>query len=250
MRTFYSISILISISCIGLFSCASPSQKPSKVEDTNFSQVKKDTSEVNSVKVDSINLEPGYKPIEIDSNKVIEISNDTTIQDFLINPIDFQQFKEDNGPSNSGTANKTGLYKPNQAGMYLRFMLFQGNRARIKKLKLPDSFGMTELQFFVYRFGTEVGDFYDSNELLVGIKCRIRDPALGQANLVGKHITLIEKQFGKDFIQHDNCIIYQYQNRVLSLNIQGGNVSWFKYLYLAEPVTSNNIPKRLLKFRY
>ena len=35
----------------------------------------------------------------------------------------------------------------------------------------------------VYKFGKEIGDYYDSNEMLIAIWCRLNDPDLGQANL-------------------------------------------------------------------
>ena len=222
--------------CIITFSCSNYiSQKENQKEDVTF--VKDDSIDTKAIIKDSI-LQDTLKV-------VVEKSY---LESFLENPIDFQQFKKDYGPSNSGGINGGPLYKPDSVGMYLRFMLFNGNRDRNRKLGISEGQKFKELQFYVYRYGKTVGDFFNTNEILVGFKCKFKDPSVKKADLVGKTKKEINVLFGNEYIRYKNYRIYEKNNRVLSLCFDGQIVLWTKYYHLMSPVHKDNIPELLLEF--
>ena len=205
-----------------------------KKRDLSFT---KDTTNADSIGRDSIL-----------QDTLMVITEKSYLESFLENPIDLQQFKKDYGPSNSGGMNGGLLYKPDSAGMYLRFMLFNGNSDRNRKLRISEGQKFKQLQFYVYRYGKTVGDFFDTNEILVGFKCKLEDESLGKANLVGKTEKEIIDLFGNGYSSYKNYRIYENNNRVLSLYITESKVLWVKYYHLASPFSKDNIPALLLEF--
>ncbi len=104
-------------------------------------------------------------------------------------------------------------------------------------------------RLIVYKHGTEVGDFYDTNEELIAIKSRLSDPQLGPMDLVGESVDTLQKQFGVPFAVVDDVLIYYGDSRAISLGTSNGKVNWYKYVRLdrslADPA---DIPACLLKF--
>jgi len=113
---------------------------------------------------------------------------------FLAAPIDLVAFKKKKGSSNSGSFKASRwIYRPKRPGFFYQYMLFS----------TPEGYGESErfsgFSVAVYKFGREVGDYYDTNEVLVAIWSRLRDPDLGQADLVGRLVPEIKARFGEPF---------------------------------------------------
>ena len=100
----------------------------------------------------------------------------------------------------------------------------------------------------VYKFGKEIGDYYSSNETLIAIWCRLKDPDLGQADLVGKFVPEIKARFGEPFAVVGEILIYYKNNRALSVHTKDGAVNWFKYVRLSRDIDAPEaVPELLLQ---
>jgi hypothetical protein len=143
---------------------------------------------------------------------------------FLAAPIDLPAFKRRKGPSNSGSFKAADwLYRPDKPGFFYRYFLFRTPRT-YSEVERVEGFSLV-----VYKLGTNVGDYDDTNEMLVAIWCRLKDPDLGRANLVGTELSQIKARFGEPFAVIGDVWIYQHDARALSLHINGDAVDWYKY---------------------
>jgi hypothetical protein len=162
---------------------------------------------------------------------------------FLAAPIDLVAFKKKKGPSNNGAfkANRW-IHRPNRVGFYYRYMLFstpggydEGDR-------------FSGFSVVVYKFGKIVGDYYDTREVLVGIWCRLRDPDLGQADLVGRPVPEIKSRFGEPFAAVGDVLVYQHRGRALSVHTTEDTVDWFQYVWLSREIEQPTaVPELLLQ---
>ena len=162
---------------------------------------------------------------------------------FLSAPIDLIAFKNKKGPSNSGSIKASPwIYKPKEPGFFYRYMLFT------TPMRYSEGERFFGFSVVVYKFGKEIGDYYDSNETLVAIWCRLNDPDLGQANLVGRFASEIKTRFGKPFTVIGDVLIYHSNGRALSVHTKDGVVDWFKYVRLSRDIdTPKAVPEPLLK---
>jgi hypothetical protein len=146
---------------------------------------------------------------------------------FLAAPIDLTRFKRKKGPSNSGAFRASRLiYRPDKPGLFYRYMMFRTPAVSSEGEKFHG------FSVIVYKLGTKVGDYYDTNEILVAIWCRLKDPDLGQADLVGKQMSEIKTRFGEPFAVVGDVSMYQRHQRALSIHTNDGAVDWFKYVRL------------------
>jgi len=188
----------------------------------------------NSIAQDSIATKGFEKMVEYNQSK---------LHDFLLNPLDHIAFKETKGTSNSGGwSSKLPLYRPEKKGFYYRYMLFR------TPLEYSGSIRFSFFNLIVYKYGDTPGNFYDKDEELIGIRCRLRDPDLGKMNLVGLATIQIDTLLGPDYIVKDNVRIYTHKDRVLALCIKRSQVSWFQYYRLATTLNKEDIPELLLYF--
>ena len=163
---------------------------------------------------------------------------------FLVAPVDLVAFNRKKGGANSGAVKRNvWFYRPAKPGFYYQYMLFETPA------------GYTEAERFfgariiVYKFGTTVGNYSDTNEMLIGLRTRLRDPDLGQANLVGVSIDTLGERFGEPFVSAGELVIYHHEGRVLSLHVTGGVVDWFKYFRLSRELEmADTLPEFLLQF--
>src|SRR5437870_2257483 len=111
---------------------------------------------------------------------------------FLAAPIDLAAFKRQKGSSNSGSWRASRwFYRPKAPGFFYQYLLFPTPQ------RYSESERFTGFSIVVYKFGKRVGDYHDTNETLVVIWCRLRDPDLGRANLVGAPVPEIKSRFGE-----------------------------------------------------
>jgi len=162
---------------------------------------------------------------------------------FLATPIDLVTFKEKKGPSNSGSFKENPwIYRPEEPGFFYQYKLF-GTPARFS-----DGERLRGFSVVVYKFGKKIGDYYDSNETLIAIWSRLRDPDLGQADLVGKSVPEIKERFGEPFAAVGDVLIYHHHGRALSVHTKDGTVDWFKYVRLSRGLEAPGaVPGMLLQ---
>ncbi len=162
---------------------------------------------------------------------------------FLAIPINLISFKKKKGSSNSGSLKVSRwIYRPKEPGFFYQYKLFL-TPARYGEGKRFRGFSVV-----VYKFGKEIGDYHDNNETLVAIWCRLRDPDLGQADLVGRSVSDINVRFGEPFAVVENVLIYHRHGRALSVHIKDGAVDWFKYVRLRRDIDAPGaVPELLLQ---
>jgi hypothetical protein len=162
---------------------------------------------------------------------------------FLTAPIDLVAFKKKKGPSNNGAFKASRwIYRPKRPGFFYQYMLFSTPR------EYRESERASGFSVVVYKFGKEVGDYYDTNEMLVAIWCRLSDPDLGHADLVGRLVPEIKARFGEPFAVVGDVLVYQRHGRALSVHTKDGAVDWFKYVWLSRNIDAPGaVPELLLQ---
>ena len=170
--------------------------------------------------------------------------------DTLLNaPLDLETFKKEWGPSNSGGGSNNGILDiPDTTGQVYRYFLFHKLRS-----VLPDHPSEGELLnnfiITVFKYGKEIGDFYDSNEKLLMIACSLDNPELGELNWYGQSTVQIMDKYGPPQYEKENCLIYQIKNKTITAHLNNEQVDWYKYVLLNESVDlSKEIPGILLDF--
>jgi hypothetical protein len=82
----------------------------------------------------------------------------------------------------------------------------------------------------------------------VAIWCRLKDPDLGQADLVGRAVSEIKARFGEPFAVVGNVLVYQRQGRALAVHTKEGAVDWFQYVRLSREIDAPGaVPELLLQ---
>lgn len=150
----------------------------------------------------------------------------------LLDPINLVAYKKEYGTSNSGSAGERGLFNtPEEEGFMYRYMLFHKLR-NILPQRPSESFLFSHFVITVFKYGTEVGGFYDENEELMAIECGIDNPTLGEMNVYGMTRDEVIGKFGPPQIISDDLIFYQYQDRVLGVHFEHEKVNWYKFICL------------------
>jgi len=165
-------------------------------------------------------------------------SNRDTINKFLNKPFDLFKFKEKKRMSNSGIGRKESYYfKPNKEGMYYRYFLFSRLQGYIGTNKNKIIRKNNGLEITVYKeLGKYRFKYSDPTEILIEVRARFNDFDLPELALVGLDSSFIIKEFGKPDYYKKECMIYQFKNRALILNINNKKVKWLKYLNLEEGI--------------
>jgi len=161
---------------------------------------------------------------------------------FLEAPIDLSAFKRKKGSSNSGsvdTTEKRWFYMPSQSGFLYQYMLFPTGG-------YSEGARVHDCAVVVYKFGTKIGAYNDTNEMLVAIWCRLSDPDLGHADLVGTRVAEMRSRFGEPFATIGDVLVYQQGRRALAVSTKDTRVAWYKYLRLSRAVDAPGAVPRLL----
>lgn len=162
---------------------------------------------------------------------------------FLAAPIDLVSFKRKKSGSNSGGLSvNSWFYRRRQPGFFYQYMLFDTPE------RYSESDRFSGFSIVVYKFGKRIGDYADTNEMLVAIWCRLRDSDLGQANLVGAPVPEIKARFGEPFAVVGDNLVYHRDGRALSVHTKDGAVDWFKYVRLSRHIDAPGaVPELLLQ---
>ncbi|UKN02569.1 hypothetical protein K6119_03440 [Paracrocinitomix mangrovi] len=195
------------------------------------------------------------KNITKDSVVNIVIDEDTlppineNIKKLLNNPLDLAAYKQEWGTSNSGiprTPNE--IYRPDTAGFFYRYMLFYKLNRELNEPK-PETDLFNDFQIYTYKYGDEVGNFYDTNEELIAIKSKLDNTTLGEINWFGKKEIELLDFYGTPQYQTENCFIYQFENKVMSAHFENNKVDWYKYIKIDPSIKlDESIPECLYEF--
>jgi hypothetical protein len=86
-------------------------------------------------------------------------------------------------------------------------------------------------------WGSAEDRYYETdNEVIVGIKSRIEWEGLQQSNFVDQSKSDILNKFGQPDTTISNCLIYQRNDKLITLKIENERVEWFKYFWLNDTV--------------
>ncbi len=182
---------------------------------------KRDSTEINHKKV---------KNTEVKNPDSFALNRDS-VNEFLKQPFDLIKFKEKKRSSNSGVGKKKDYYlKPKKEGMYYQYFLFSRqtgytgtNKDNI--IRKADGLGIT-----VYKeLGQYRYDFIDPTEELIEVRAKFNDFDLPELAYIGLDSAIVIKKLGKVDFYQKNCLVYQFENNVLILNILNKKVNWLKY---------------------
>ncbi len=157
----------------------------------------------------------------------------TSLNNFLENPLDFQEYKIIKRAANSGGIdNKSIYYKPNYEGIFLRFFLFDNIERGT--------------QIISYRKGKDIGIFEEDRDLLLEIFSIRVDKDLKNANLVGQNIDSIIELYGMPHFKDVNHYYFINENKkLLTLHLRNNKIDWFKWQYLNKNIKTLNDIKNL-----
>ena len=108
------------------------------------------------------------------------------------------------------------------------------------------------VSFSTYKPWSTAQDKYYSadNELLVGIECMVRHPAMEPSNFVGTDVKDIQAQYGREWASRNNCLVYFENQKVLVLHRAGSTIDWFKYYWLNDGISQiDEMPEELFSWK-
>lgn len=142
----------------------------------------------------------------------------TNLIRLLFQPIDIVEFKKKKGISNSSPANYKDKYKSAKQGFHYLYTLFK------TPSNLPETVRFTGFKLYSYKFGNQGGDFFDQNELLVGLKATYEDPDLGMLDWVGKSLDDFIQVYGEPTFKQQYKVAYYYLERAIVLKIDNDRI--------------------------
>lgn len=144
---------------------------------------------------------------------------------FLENPINLQEFKKKKRESLSTVTNGSEYYwNPKIKDSIFYSYSFLPND--------PFQSNIDQLKIIVFKYGRNKHTWDDNSEILIELKIETQDDHLMDANLVGLSIEQIEKEFGTDYLQLENRMVYSNRNKVLILEIDNSRVAFMNYIKL------------------
>lgn len=121
--------------------------------------------------------------------------------------------------NNGGTRQEIYYFRPQREGFYYDYFgspHFSG-----------DIFGKLTLTTYIY--GHTVGRYNEQEEELIGIRCRVNDPALKRLDLVGKPDASFRKHPAHVLV-NKNQIVLQENEQLLVLFCEEDTIRSFRYL--------------------
>lgn len=144
---------------------------------------------------------------------------------FLENPIDLHEFKKKKRQFTSTVTNGSEYYwNPKIKDSIFYSYSFLPNE--------PFQNNVNPLKIIVFKYGKNKHTWDDNTEILIEFKIETQDDHLMDANLVGLSIEQIEKEFGTEYLQLDNRMVYSNRNKVLILEIDNSRVAFINYIKL------------------
>ncbi len=175
-------------------------------------------------------------PQNIDTSIIKEELNENLVS-LLNEPLDLINFKKEYGSSHSGSGNFSNVFdQPDSLGfLYSYFFFYKLKQVTKNQYSTDDLFD--GFRIYVYKFGEEVGRFSDTNEVLMGIECRLELSVLDDLNVVGMEKQGLTDWLGEPQIKEsEQLYIYQIDNKVLSAHIENNTIDWFKYAVINDTI--------------
>ncbi len=139
-------------------------------------------------------------------------------------PLDLPEYKKEMRSANSGTSSgEKHFYKPNTVGTFYHYFWFHELRRQYGEQKARDA-----VEIETYKYGTEIGDYSDTNELFISLKARQKDRHLKRLDLVGTDRSQIIDQFGMGDQSKPQFISYFHNDYWLLLHFENEKVDWFE----------------------
>lgn len=152
--------------------------------------------------------------------KDIETRQPSPLFDSLMNDFDLKVFFSDMQFTNNGGAiDEIYYFRPGREGFYYSYFgspHYSG-----------DIFG--KLTVTTYIFGNRVGHYNEQDETLIEIDCRVKEPALGKLDLVGKPIEPFRRHSARVYASNQR-IILQENEQLLELSFRSDTIRSFHYI--------------------
>lgn len=186
------------------------------------------------------------------SDKLIEAFTgmNRSLIELFNRPVDLAEYKRKKAGVRGRIIGKIPwAYRPDTAGNYFEFRLFQKPGSKYPPEKLYDG-----LIIRTYRYGNDPGDHYAGNEELIEIESAVPDPDLGQLDLVGKDTGFLSRQFGMNIPSRKELILENLAGDLLIVHLPQEDsgirkVDWFNFLRSTLPVQSaDSLPDALKHF--
>ena len=179
-------------------------------------------------------------------NQLVEITSGKTrwLIELLNDPIDLPRYKKEKRNANSGTSSgKSYFHKPDTTGTYYHYFGFHELRRQYGEQK---AWHAVEIE--TYKYGTEIGDYSDSNEEFISLKAQVPDRHLGRLNLVGADRSQIINQFGPGDQRRADFISNLHNGYWLLLRFENEKVNWFKVTKVREGFDLSLLPEEAFEF--
>lgn len=153
----------------------------------------------------------------------------------LNNPLNVADFKESKGGSNSGNRRSKHHFTPSSPGMHYYFSLFN------TPLRIPEYKRLGGLVIETYKYAEVAGDYFDKDEILVGIYANYQDRDLGRMNWVNQPLATLMDQLGEPHYEDPEKIIYFQAQRLLAFQIENDSVMDFRFKICDSDLSENNL---------
>lgn len=159
----------------------------------------------------------------------------------LKNPINLQKFKKSKNSdcTTSSIRSGTGYYfKPKITNS----ILYSYNYP-VEKFTDHKSIN----QMVVFKYGKNKHKYEDETEILIELRIFNKDLDLGKANLVGLAKTKLESEFGVNYRNFKNGIIYSDKNKVLIFELENSKVKSYRYMKLNTENINRDLVEKITK---
>lgn len=192
-----------------------------------------------SVLVTQDKSEPVQSNIEIIESKTEPTINEK-LKRFLENPIDLKDYKSIKKQSLSSATNGLDYYfKPEiNDSIYYHYTTFPNDSLWSE---------IAPIDIIVFKYGNKKHLWNDDAEILIEFTVFGNDHDLKKANLVGTTKAKLESNFGVEYKNFDNLIVYSDKNKALIIELENSKVKWFRYIKLNTENIDGELIKKIMK---
>ncbi|MBK9191107.1 MAG: hypothetical protein IPM77_06075 [Crocinitomicaceae bacterium] len=190
--------------------------------------------------------------IQHDSTAAVVIAEkkpfDDSLKNFFANPFDFYSLKNKTMHMHTGHASdfKEEFFKKAPDSTY-KFYCYWAVEFDLRKEGYNRS-----LLFATWKpwNNSKAKQYETDNEIVVGIRSKIKWKELGESDFVGKTKNNMEGKFGEPISIENNCMIYFQNENLLILHTEKEKIDWFKYFQIdTSQIDPMNLPDEFLHFK-
>lgn len=172
--------------------------------------------------------------------KELVFKSNSTLIEFLKNPIDLQKFKNKKRMRfTTSVTNGTNYYFNPKINDSIFYGYYYSNENFTNPKKIDE--------IVVFKYGENKHSYEDETEILIEFKIFNKDSDLGKANLIGLSKTDLESKFGAYYLTLNNQIIYSNKNKVLILTLDNSKVISFNYIKLNTDRINQDLISQIVK---